>query len=306
MAFVERLVEIAIKLAPDAKTNQPNTFSESGTDSLTLKGFRTSARIMNSGTPVGSEATVDVWGMTPSVMNQLATLGLVFNIVPRNTITITAGDARTGMATVFGGTITAGYGDYNAAPDVPFRITALAGAADLVTPTPASSFTGSTSVATIMAGLARKMGYAFENNGITAQLSNPVYNGSARTQMLECAADAGINVDIINGSTLAIWPKGGNRNTPTIPVVAPPPDGTMIGYPSWTQQGIIVKNLFDPTISFGGLVKVKSSLKQVDEVGTWAVYKLDLALDSKFPRGQWMQTIYAYNPKYPRVIPQQV
>ena len=34
----------------------------------------------------------------------------------------------------------------------------------------------------------------------------------------------------------------------------------MISYPAFTQQGVIVKTLFDPTISFGSLVQVKSSL----------------------------------------------
>lgn len=301
MAFEQRLIEVAVKLAGNSQTNQPTTFSESGTDTVTLAGSRTSVRIANSGAPGGSTASIDIWGMTPSLMNQLATLGLVFNIVPRNTLTIAAGSKGSKLATVFSGTITAGYGDFNAAPDVPFHFECNSGLADAVAPALASSFTGAADVATIMSGFARQMSLGFENSGVSVQLSNPYFSGSVFTQMRTCAEHANINAEVVNGNVLAIWPMGGNRNTPTVPLIAPPPDGQMIGYPAYTQQGIIVKTVFDPLIAFGGLVEVRSSLKAA--TGKWAVQKLDLALDSLLPKGQWMGTVYGYNPNYPRPIP---
>lgn len=302
-SFVQRIVEVSVKLASNSKTNQPNSFSESGSDTVTLRGSRTTVRIQNSGAPAGSTARVEVFGMTPSLMNQLSTLGLVFNIVPRNTLTIVAGDANSGLATVFSGTITAGYGDYNAAPDVPFHFECNSGLADAVAPAPASSFTGPTDVATIMSGFARQMNLGFENSGVTGKLSNPYFAGNTWTQLRACAEHAGINAEVINGNVLAIWPKGGSRTGGPIPLISK--DTGMIGYPAYTQQGIIVRTIFNPQIAFGGLVKVQSSLKSVSDVGTWAVQKLDLALDSLVPRGHWMGTIYAYNPRYPKPIPPQ-
>ena len=301
MSFVQRLIEVSVKLAGDPTTNQPATFAESGTDTVTLSGSRTSVRIQNSGAPAGSTARVNVWGMTPSLMNQLATLGLVFNIVPRNTITIAAGDAGSKLATVFSGTITAGYGDYNAAPDVPFIFECNSGLADAVAPASPSSFTGAADVATIMSGFARQMNLGFENNGVTIQLSNPYFSGNVMTQMRACAEHANINAEIINGNVLAIWPKGGSRTGGSMPLVSK--DTGMIGYPAYTQQGIIVRTLFNPQIAFGGMIQVQSALQKAS--GQWAVQKLDLALDSLVPHGQWMSTIYGYNPKYPRPIPPQ-
>ena len=312
MSFIQRLIEVTVKLAANSQTNQPNTFSESETDTVTLSGLRTSVRVENSGAPAGSTAHVDIYGMTPSLMNQLATLGIVINIVERNTLTITAGDAVNGLTSVFSGTITSGYADYNAAPDVPFRFECNAGLADAVVPASASSFPGPVDVATVMSGFARQLNLGFENNGVTAQLPPSYFPGNVWTQMRACADHSGINAEPING-VLAIWPKGSSRNATTVPLISK--DTGMIGYPSFTQNGIIVKTLFNPQVAFGGLVGVSSivlagaaqsksaspsSVLPAD--GNWAVYKLDHALDSQVPRGQWMSTVYAYNPKSPRPV----
>ena len=259
-------------------------------------------RIQNNGAPAGSTATVDVYGMTPSLMDQLATLGLVFNIVPRNTLLVKAGDAESGLTSVFAGTIVAGYGDYNAAPNVPFHFECNSGLADSVAPASSSSFPEATDVATIMSGFARQMNLGFENNGVKAMLPSSYFPGNLWQQMRACAEAANVNAEVVNGSVLAIWPKGGNRETPSVPLVSP--ETGMIGYPAYTQQGIVVKTVFNPQIAFGGLIEVKSSLKPA--TGRWAVTKLDHALDSLVPRGHWMSTIYAYNPNYPIPIPPQV
>lgn len=319
MSFVQRLLSISVQLAPNTKTNQPSTFQESGTDTVTLTGSRTTVRIQNSGAPADGRATVKVYGMTPSLMNQLATLGLVFNLVPKNALTIQAGDSVSGMATIYSGTILTAYGDYEAQPDVPFVFGCQSGLANAVISAPPSSFQGATDVASIMSGLARQMNMGFENNGVSATLSNAYFSGSFKTQADKCARDAGISWGIINGNMLAIWPKGGNRNTPNVPVISAATG--MVDYPVFTPQGIIVKTLFSPLIAFGSLIKVESSLlsgiaavQQQNQTGAsplstssvfpsqWAINKLDLALDSLFPKGQWLSTIYAYNPGYARSL----
>lgn len=302
-----RLINATIKLATDSGTNQPNQFSESGGDTVTLAGSRCSLRIQNSGAMNGSTAQFKIYGLTLSLMDQLSTLGLVFNIVPKNTITITAGNEGDAMATVFSGTIFAAYGDFNSAPNVPFHIEALAGLADAIAPVVPSSFPGSTDVATIMGGFARQMGLGFENNSINIQVPACYFPGTVWEQAKMCAKMAHINVDRLDGPAgplLAIWPLGGNRKTPNIPKIAAPPAGQMIGYPSYTQQGIKVDNEFDPQISRGQLVDVDGGILK-KATGRWAVTKLDLALDSMVPKGMWMQSLYCYNPNYPKPLPPQ-
>lgn len=313
-AFKERQLRASIKLANDTQTNQPTSFSESGTDTVTLSGLRSSLRVQNSGSAAGSQAQFKIFGLTLSLMDQLSTLGMVFNIVPKNTITVEARSGDGPWAVVFSGTIFAAYGDFNAAPNVPFQIDALAGLGDLVAPAAPVSFSGSTDVATIMSGFARQMGIGFENNGVNVKLPATYFPGTVWEQMKACAEYAHVNADRVDsagGPVLAIWPIGGNRNTPTVPKIAPPPAGQepsaaghLIGYPSYTQQGIKVDFVFDPAISRGILVDVESDLKKA--TGQWAVTKLDLALDALTPKGEWMATAYCYNPKYPQPLPPQV
>lgn len=299
--LVERVIDVAVKLSAAVGSNQPNNFAESGGDQVTLSGHRVSARIQNSGSAAGSHATISVWGMSQSLMDQLSTLGMVIQMVPRNTITVTAGDRTGGMSTVFIGTILDAYGDYNSAPDVPFRFECLAGAAEQAIPYPVSSFTGATDVATVMSAIASKMNWGFENNGVSVKLASPYFSGSAMQQVRTIAEHARINAAVVN-NVLAIWPRYGNRKGGT-PLVAPPPTGQMIGYPSYTQQGIMLKNIFDPRIIMGGQIQLQSSLTKAS--GLWNVLKLDHALDALMPKGQWMSTIYAYNPRFPAPIPPQ-
>jgi hypothetical protein len=324
MSFTQKLITLAVALANNAGTNQPNNFSE-GRSTATIANLRTSVRVTCAGSVIEQKAQAKVWGLTPSLIYQLSTLGVAFNLVPKNTITITAGDAATGQATVFSGTIMNAYPDFDGMPDVPFTFDAVTGVAGSVIPAKPSSFTGSTDVATIMSGFAAQLGYKFENSGVNVQLPSPYFPGTIGDQVQAVAQHANISIALDTASnTLAIWPKGSVRNqTVTAPIIAPLPNGTSIGYPTITKQGVIVKTLFNPLIANGGTVQVLSSLLSgtlaaaaansktfkpppvVNGNSVWGVYKVDHALDSLVRNGQWMSTVYCYNPAYGRPIPQQ-
>lgn len=310
-SFVNRKIDLAIRLASSVGTNVPNKFAASGSDEITVSGLRTSVQIQNSGAAAGSMAQVSVWGLNRSVMNQLSTLGMVINMVPRNVLTVTAGDDASGMSTVFVGTILQAWGDYSGSPDVPFRFECQAGAAEAVIPYPATSYDGSTEVSVILSAIAGRMGWGFENSGVNERLASPYFSGSAMQQVRTVAEQANINASLIN-NTLCIWPRYAAREQGSIPLLSPPPVGQMVGYPSFTQQGILIKNIFDPRITFGGQVKVESSIllrDQLDRIQSeeslWNVYKMDLALEALLPGGQWMATIYGYNPRFPAPLPPQ-
>jgi hypothetical protein len=314
-SFVQRKIEIAVKLAQRTGGNQPATFAGTGSDTVTLRDHRCSVRISNSGGQAGSRASISVWGMTPSLMNQLSTLGMVIQQVPQNTLTVAAGDDASGMSTRFVGTITDAYGDYNAAPDVPFIFECLAGAAENVIPFPASSYPGAADVATILSAIAQRAGWGFENSGVNVVLSRPYLAGSALDQVRRVAEAARINAQLVvgagqssagPGNVLAIWPRYGTRSALGVPLLAPKPNGQMISYPSYTQQGIMVKNLFDPRLAMGGQFRLETSLPQTSKSGIWNIFKLDEALDALLPKGHWMSTVYGYNPQFPAPIPPKV
>jgi hypothetical protein len=321
VAFSQKLISLTVQLADNPGTNQPNKFTGTDSSQVTLKNHRTSVRVINQGASYGSTAQVKVWGLAPELMIELATLGLNYNIVPHNILTIQAGDAS-GLATVFSGTIWACYGDFQAQPDVPTIFECTAGGFEATAPAAMTSTSGPTPVAQVIETIAGQLKYGFENNGVDVVLQSAggggvALQGSLLEQARQAADHAHIHLGIVNGSsglTLAIWPWDGSRNTASPPTISP--QTGMISYPIFTPNGIQFETLFDPTIQFGGKVKVNSSLLNqilgaqkaqipalnVPPDSTWAVNQINLALDSMLPRGQWSSTVTCWNPSQARPV----
>jgi baseplate hub protein gp41 len=316
-SFAQKLINVQIQLASAGGNNQPNTFAETGANVVTLSGHRIRARISWAGTPAGSTADISIYGLTQSLMNQLTTLGVVGDMISRNSIILSAGQSMSGDASaaaaaagtpsqgfsvVFGGTIYFAYGDYNNMPEVPFRITAQTGLFNAVQSVAPSSFTGPTSIVQIMQGFANQLGVAFENNGVSGTLSNPYFPGTLLDQVYQAAEHANIHAQLVDGGTkLAIWPFLGSRTSLTnIPLISP--ETGMIGYPSFAANGfMVVKMIYNPDVRHMGNIQVQSSIPQANK--TWTVYKVDLALDSLVPNGEWMMTAYCYPKNLPAPVP---
>jgi hypothetical protein len=285
MSFVKRAVTVTFQLLN-------GSFKGTDSNTATLSGLRVSARIEKNGGAGMFNAQVRIYGMSASLMNQLSTLGKYPLQERGNYITISAGDAESGMAVVFVGAISQAWIDFSNMPDVCLDVRAFTGMIDAMRPVPPTSYRGSVDVATILSGLAAQMGeggLVFENSGVSVMLSNPYYPGTARQQAMAAAEAANINIAIDDG-VLAIWPKGGARNG-AIPMVSP--DTGLVGYPSYTEQGIDLVTLYNPAIRFGGKVQVKSSIPQA--CGTWPVFALTHALDSETPNGEWFTHLSCMN-----------
>lgn len=283
MSFVQRKINVTFTLGQ-------GSFGGSGANTTKLSGLRVTAKIVKAGGPSMSTLQMEVYGMKLEDMNQLSTLGMVAQLVRRNTVLVEAGDDKSGMGTVFLGTITNAWADMQSAPDVPFRVEAHTGLIEAVSTAPPSSFSGAASVATIMSGLAGQMGLSFENGGVTTKLQNPYFYGSPREQVKACA-DAAACEWIIDNGKLAIWPRGGSRDG-EIPFLSK--DTGMVLYPSFTSQGISVRCVFNPNIGYGGKVKVQSILTPAN--GEWVIFGLAHDLDANMPKGPWFTTINAVRP----------
>lgn len=297
MALERRALGCTIQLSQErspAAQNQRFNFNEGGNTVTLPAGLRMAANIQNAGGLSDGVLNLTIWGMTRSLMNQLATLGIQINLLPKNPITLTAGTPGN-LSTAFVGYIMSAEADFNAMPEPSFHITASTLGAFAAAPATATSYQGSASVADIMSNLATKMRLRFENSGVDVTLTNPVFTGSLRDQARKAVQDAGILWNNGEGGVLAIWPRSGARGG-LIPVLAPPPKGSMIGFPKYNAYGVAVRNLYDPTIGFGQKVRVESS---VLSPGEYVVYKLAHSLSCELPGGPWETEVLGYNPKLP-------
>jgi hypothetical protein len=188
---------------------------------------------------------------------------------------------------VYEGVIDSAYGDFQNAPEVALNLTAFSALAAAVVPIQASSWKGTTQVDTIMSSLAKQMGFAYENNGVSATLTNPYLPGTALSQVQECAA-ANINYSTDN-RTLAIWPRAGNRagNIPTISAST-----GMVGYPVFSSNGLYVNSEFIPNIKQGGQVSIESEIPVAR--GIWNVGSVVHNLESERPGGSWFTQLQCF------------
>lgn len=276
MSFVKRRIDLTFQLGQ-------GTFGESGTNTVTCSGLRVQAHIDKVFGPGMGEAQIHVYGLTPSLLNQLSSLNQATMATRRNSVIVSAGDDTNGMATVFQGQIMIGQIMLNTAPDTALMVLAQAGALSAVQTVSPSSYPGSADAAVIMQNLAHLAGLDFENNGVSVQLATPYYPGSPLEQIRKCAQAAGIEY-VIDDKTLAIFPIGGARGL-QIPVISP--DTGMVGYPNYSTSvyGIELTTLFNPLLRPGGKVQVQSSLEVAN--GTWQVFNVQHELASEDPGGPW-------------------
>lgn len=284
MAYTRKRIDVSFSMA--------NGKFDGGGNTYTATGLRVSANINNCGGYQQSYMILSVYGLPLSVMNQLSTVGTQLNKIYNNSIVVMAGDDESGMKTVFAGSIYTALVDGNNMPQMCLRVIAHPGAYHSVNPVPPISIRGSADVAGMMSNLAKQMGLSFENAGVNVKLSNPYYGGTAWSQMLQIARDAGIEV-IVDKGTMAIVSPSSYREGDTVLIS---PETGMVGYPSFNQANIIVRSLYNPAVKFHGLIEVRSSITPAN--GTWRVYRLEYNLESEMPNGAWFMDIEATTTGY--------
>lgn len=277
MAFTEKQIRVVFSLA--------NGQFEGGGNSAQIDGLRVSLQAQIAAYPSFGTAHVAIYGLPLSTMQQLSTVGPQWNARYKNEISVLAGDAETGMSLVFTGVIYNGLVDAAQMPDVALRVTAATGAFDAVNPADATSINGSADAAGMIQRLASQMGFSFYNNGVTVKLASPYYYGSAWNQMVEIAEHGNFDI-IVDFNTVTVTPRGVPRPGQTTPLISPATG--LVSYPSFVENRLILRSLFNPNVIPLGAIEVQSSLTPA--CGRWQVIMIDHDLDSVTPNGNWFST----------------
>lgn len=273
------------RLRATIKLGQGN-FGEEGFDTIAFSNMRMSADVLNTTNQQMGSMQLRIWGLSFEHMQKLSVLQKPPNQPGRkNMIILEAGDDETGLHVVHEGDINLAWGDFQHQPDVYFLFQTISLLSAGIKPLPPVSYQGSADVATMMEGMAKSAGCRFENNGVDAKLSNPYFPGTAREQLRACADAAGIEWAHDRG-TISIWPAKKARRG-DIPVLTP--TSGLIGYPAFSEFGLVVRALFDPALKIGELVEIRDSeIKPAN--GQWKVWELAYNLESEMPNGNWEMT----------------
>lgn len=287
-SFTRKLLEVHVTL-------QAGQFEGGNTKIITDVPLK--VRIEKTGPPDFCKATIEARGLRYEDMAQMSTLAFRPLYSARNSVAVFAGDEVDGLSLAFSGSITQASADFNAAPDVSFKIEAMTGYFGAITPQSPTAVKGAQPAADFIAMQAQKAGFTFQNDGVSAQLNNAIFNGSPVAQARAAARQIGAEL-IIDDDVMILSPAGGagkNAGGGRGNAVLLNKDTGLLGYPVLSNEGVQLKALYNPAFRLGGLVEVESIVPKAS--GTWRIIKLthDLAaFDAK--GGPWESQMTTYYP----------
>ncbi len=266
---------------------------------LQLTGLRSQVKIKCAGLPAFPEAEISIYGMLEQDMIALTATAWNPNAMQRNTVVVDAWNG-TGWSMVFAGQIITGGPDFDNIPQVPYRAQCRVLGFESLNPAKPVSYTGTTSVATIMQNIITQMNaapgsptYTFVNNGVTSTLNSPYFDNTLAEQIRKVKKDSGIQI-YIEGFQISISPPGVALNVPTYNLS---PTSGLDGFPKLDyQRGYVnAKSLYNSAFRFGGPVTLSgSTVKQAN--GSWLIGTLAHDLSEQLPNGPWHSYLLLYPP----------
>lgn len=259
-------------------------FGSSNNDVVTLQGVRAIADIDKAGGMMMGTLRAKIYGVKQADMNSITTLQWKPGTLIPNTVEVFAIDGAA-ETLVFAGNIVNAWADYQGMPDVFLHIQAQAAFFNSLKAIPPRSFKGRVDVASVMAQIARDLGYTFENNGVTTQLVDVYLPNTGMEQAKDLARAAGCDL-YLDDKILAITPSNVPRRV-IIPLISPA--SGLVGYPTFDGVGVNFQTLFNPAVTFGGSVKLETDVQQA--AGEWVVTSVGHRLESENPGGAWFSSI---------------
>jgi len=282
-SFALKTIQIAIVLGK-------GTFGEGGNTKI-IEGLSCEVTVQKPGLPEKNSAEVRIWGLKYEDMAQLTMLSFRPLESQHNLISIKAGERGGALQLVFQGEITSAFADFNAAPDVFMQIEADSGSYPQQIAEPVMTVNGSTTAEQLFSKFAEAAGYTYKNEGVTASVVNAWFPGSPIAKIEKLARDVGCEL-IIDDGTVITLPAGKARAGNATLLSR---ETGMIGYPVFNQDGISCRCIFNPDLTYGGLIKVESIVPRAS--GVWRITKLTHNIDAYMPDGgSWdTQIEAAYN-----------
>ena len=253
---------------------------QGGGNTKVIEGLATTVDVQKNGLPEKHTAKVSIANLKMADMEQMTFLAFRPLQKRKNKILIEAGNLGEELGLVFKGDITSAFPDFNNAPDVTFEIEAMtAGWAYQVAESP-TSIQGEQSVATLMEQFAKQAGFGFVNNSVTATVRNTTLTGSPVSKAQQLAAEVNIEL-LIDDETFTIqtW------DNPRGDAVLLGANSGLIGYPTFTQDGVSGRSFYNPKLRLGGQIKLQSIVPKAN--GYWKLTKLNHSLSAYTQSAQW-------------------
>lgn len=272
--FSVKTVRITIQLRKGEFDNGGNT--------VIIEGLPVSVTVTKQGGEAKNKASVTVDNLKLETATQLTTLAFKRLETYNNVIQIDAGSQGAELSTIFIGEITSAVPQFNSDDKLSLKIEALAGYYPALIPSTPTSVQGNTTVEKLMKQFADEAGYSFENKGITASIANSVFIGSPVEKAKTLARQADIDL-LIDDNKFTIQPFEAPKDG-QIPLLSK--NTGLVGYPSFSNEGINCKSVFNDKLKVGSYFKLESILPHAS--GEWQITKVEHRLEAYTPNsGTW-------------------
>jgi hypothetical protein len=296
MTWSKKRIDVTISLGKGQFGNQPDS------NSVTLTGYRVSMNMQAYFGDSMGYTECKIYGLPLDLMAQLTTIGPINTTIRNaNYMSIAVGDVDSALTTIFTGVIFTAASDFQESPNTCLTIISYSVAGISATPVGAVSFKGSQSVETILGQIINNINSAIPsqvmtlvNNGVNVTLTDAYLPGDGIKQISEVAKSGRFSYRIdstssggMQSNTLIITPTGQPTNDPVI-TISPDTSPRLIGYPTFSSQGVVIKCEFAP-IQFAQKVIVAGSLL-TQANNSWIAQNVVHHLESEKPGGAWMTT----------------
>ena len=228
-------------------------------------------------------------------MERLTHLGFKSFSLKRNKINISAGEKGKTLSVVFKGEIVNAWADFNATPSPVFKIEANCGLFPALIPQPPISVNGNQTVTGLIDQITKEIGYTLENNDITASIKDCIIDGDPVTKMRRIADAVGVDLIFDDEKVVLIKNHGTRKTQGSVPLINA--TNGMIGYPTFTNNGINVSTFFRPDLRIGANFKLETIVPRAS--GTWKITGLRHELCANDPGAQsWKTNITAIYPRW--------
>lgn len=276
-SFQQRRIRVTLRLASGV------FFEEGDPDTVVLEDYRTQVEIDSPGGFQFSKLRLRIYGVEFFTMDRLTFINYLNVDFYRNTVMVEATDDNGEFITIFFGEIFSSQPEFAGMPNVPLVVEAMSGLIGTLAPSPSNAYPGPQKVSVIMNRLARDLGLALEDNGVTTVVTDQVLVGPTLQKVQTLAEAARIQYWYApEQGVLAIAPPGVPRRGGRITYNF---NTGLVGFPTRAHNGVMFTALFNPTAFHGCPVLIETDNSICN--GEWYIVSMSHRLDAMLPGGAW-------------------
>ncbi|QBM22346.1 hypothetical protein E1B03_07800 [Citrobacter arsenatis] len=266
--------------------NETSSFDESGNNTISISEARATVSFQSAGNLFGTQINVSIFGLGIEMLAALSSKAMGLFGSDTELISMKVFVSETA---IFAGYMTSSIANMNAIPNAALMITATANADLQNKPASPFSFNGATPVPDIINAICNAAGYKAYITGLDGLVvTNPHYEGSIFTQLESLCNDVNVAMSVAPPS-ISFWPQDSTRDD-VMPLISP--EYGLIGYPIFSNGGLMFQTQFSTLLTTGRNVQIETSLPHAS--GVYKLTSVNHELSSWVNDGPWHSICIAY------------